>query len=274
MAQFVIPNNDGKLRNLWWVALFFLILAAITIPLVLLSQHYAFELSIFYQVIIITVVSIVCQAIIRQPLDELFGTFNINWIRSLSKGLLIGAALMLVPALILLLAGVRWIANPLDLSAILPITVLFIAYAVSEELLFRGFIFQRLIAALGEWPAQLIISGLFMVAHLDNPGMTGTIKVLASINIFLASILFGLAFIKTRSLALPIGIHFMANWVQGILLGFGVSGNQQASFLKPVLNDAPVWLTGGNFGLEASVPGLVSVIITIVFLYKWRPRNV
>ena len=274
MAQFVIPNNDGKLRNLWWVALFFLILAAITIPLVLLSQHYAFELSIFYQVIIITVVSIVCQAIIRQPLDELFGTFNINWIRSLSKGLLIGAALMLVPALILLLAGVRWIANPLDLSAILPITVLFIAYAVSEELLFRGFIFQRLITALGEWPAQLIISGLFMVAHLDNPGMTGTIKVLASINIFLASILFGLAFIKTRSLALPIGIHFMANWVQGILLGFGVSGNQQASFLKPVLNDAPVWLTGGNFGLEASVPGLVSVIITIVFLYKWRPRNV
>ncbi|KIC90501.1 CPBP family intramembrane glutamic endopeptidase [Flavihumibacter sp. ZG627] len=274
MAQFVIPNNDGKLRNLWWVALFFLILAAFTIPLVLLSQHYAFELSIFYQVIIITVVSIVCQAIIRQPLEDLFGTLNINWIRSLSKGLLIGAALMLVPALVLLLAGVRWIANPLHLSSLLPLTVLFLAYAVSEELLFRGFIFQRLITALGEWPAQLIISGLFMLAHLDNPGMTGTTKILASINIFFASILFGLAFIKTRSLALPIGIHFMANWVQGILLGFGVSGNQHPGILKPDLNDLPVWLTGGNFGMEASVPGLVSVIITIVFLYKWRPPHV
>jgi len=28
-------------------------------------------------------------------------------------------------------------------------------------------------------------------------------------------------------------IHFLANWTQGVLLGFGVSGNREASLMKP-----------------------------------------
>ena len=145
------------------------------------------------------------------------------------------------------------------------------AVAVAEEFLFRGFVFQRLIYGFGKWPAQLIMAGYFLLIHMNNPGMTGSIKLFASINIFLASIMFGLAFIKTRSLAMPIGLHFMANWVQGTLLGFGVSGNEETSLLKPVFHNAPQWLTGGSFGLEASVPGLIFVIISIILLYKWKP---
>ena len=72
---------------------------------------------------------------------------------------------------------------------------------------------------------------------------------------------------------MPIGMHFMANWVQGVLLGFGVSGNEQAGFLKPIFNSASAWLTGGAFGLEASIPGLIAVIITIIILYKWKPAK-
>ncbi|MCG7754335.1 hypothetical protein [Flavihumibacter cheonanensis] len=63
----------------------------------------------------------------------------------------------------------------------------------------------------------------------------------------------------------------MANWVQGTLLGFGVSGNEQVSLLKPVFTNTSAWLTGGNFGLEASVPGLISVIIATILLYRWKP---
>ena len=84
--------------------------------------------------------------------------------------------------------------------------------------------------------------------------------------------MFGLAFIKTKSLAMPIGLHFMANWVQGTLLGFGVSGNEETSLLKPIFHNAPQWLTGGSFGLEASVPGLICVIASIIFIYKWEPE--
>jgi membrane protease YdiL (CAAX protease family) len=115
-------------------------------------------------------------------------------------------------------------------------------------LLFRGFIFQRLIAGLGQWPTQLIMAGFFLLTHLNNPGMTGTIKVMASINIFLASIMFGLAFIRTKNLAMPLGLHFMAKWMQGGLLGFGVSGTEQPGLLNLIVAGIPEWVTGGSLG--------------------------
>jgi len=83
--------------------------------------------------------------------------------------------------------------------------------------------------------------------------MTGTVKILASINIFIASILFGIAYIKTNSLAMPLGLHFMANYMQGTVLGFGVSGGKIPSLIKPVFNDTSIWLSGGEFGIEASI---------------------
>jgi hypothetical protein len=125
---------------------------------------------------------------------------------------------------------------------------------------------------LGQWPAQLITAAFFLLTHLNNPGMTGAIKIMAGVNIFLASILFGLAFIRTRSLAMPLGLHWMANWTQGAILGFGVSGIRQLGFLKPVFGEAPAWLTGGPFGLEASAPGLICIVAALLLLIMWRRR--
>jgi len=127
-----------------------------------------------------------------------------------------------------------------------------------------------LIDDFGKWPAQLIIAGLFLLTHLNNPGMTGTIKVLAFINIFIASILFGISFIKTNRLAMPLGLHFMANFVQGTVLGFGVSGERESSLLTPLFNTNMQWLTGGVFGLEASIPGLAFLILITIALHFWN----
>ncbi|MBK6989196.1 MAG: CPBP family intramembrane metalloprotease [Bacteroidetes bacterium] len=66
----------------------------------------------------------------------------------------------------------------------------------------------------------------------------------------LASMLFGLTYIRTKSLALPIGMHFMANWTQGSLLGFGVSGNHEESLLTPEFLNTSDLFTGGMFGLK------------------------
>lgn len=70
---------------------------------------------------------------------------------------------------------------------------------------------------------------------------------------------------------MPIGLHLAANVMQGPVLGFGVSGHEGASLLVPVLSDAPDWLSGGAFGLEASVPGLVCVVALLLILRGWRP---
>jgi membrane protease YdiL (CAAX protease family) len=265
-------NSERQLRSGWWILIFFLVLASILMPALLVAQQNSRDVPIGLQAGIIVLASWVCQLLRRKPLTELLGEFNARWFRELCLGGLVGSALMLVPALMMRLFGwLDWRWNPTGLSTLMPMVLFFAGVAAAEELLFRGFIFQRLIAGLGQWPAQLILAGYFLLTHLNNPGMTGDVKVLAGINIFLASIMFGLAFIRTKSLAMPLGLHFMANLMQGGILGFGVSGTDQSGLLKPIFAGIPEWLTGGQFGLEASVPGLIFVVFTLILLYKWQP---
>jgi membrane protease YdiL (CAAX protease family) len=270
----IFLNKDRKIRSLWWVTIFFLILAVVTIPLIVISSENQFEITLVHQAIIIVMVNVVCQLISREPISKLTGNVDYYFAKSLLTGALIGSILMALPAMFMFVAGmVHWNlaqVNRMDLA--LAVTII-IAGVIAEEFLFRGFLFQRLISGLGVWPAQLIIASLFVLTHLNNPGMTGTTKVLASINIFIASLLFGLAYIKTESLAMPIGLHFMANLMQGTILGFGVSGNDEVSFLKPVFGQQPDWITGGSFGLEASIFGLSVLLLIVFFFVGWYPSR-
>ncbi|HKY55552.1 MAG TPA: CPBP family intramembrane glutamic endopeptidase [Anaerolineales bacterium] len=267
-------NSDRQLRNGWWVLIFFLLLAAFLLPMIMIAQENQEAVSMGRQALIILLASLITQLARRKPLAELFGTLNLGWLKELCVGGLIGAAMMLGPALALGMFGwVDWRWNPMTLSALFSSVLLFAGVAIAEELLFRGFIFQRLISGLGQWPAQWIIAAFFLLTHSNNPGMTGGVKVMASMNIFLASILFGMALIRTKSLAMPLGLHWMANWVQGSILGFGVSGTQQTGLFVPIFGAAPVWLTGGPFGLEASLPGLICVVITLLLLHRKKPTT-
>ncbi|MBK8417507.1 type II CAAX endopeptidase family protein [Candidatus Villigracilis saccharophilus] len=267
-------NSERQLRNGWWILIFFLVLASLLVPTLIIAQQNSMDVSIGLQAVIILLASWICQLLRRRPLAELLGKFNALWFKELYLGGLVGSALMLVPALVLWIFGwVHWQWNPDGFSTLLSTVLLFAGVALAEELLFRGFIFQRLIAGLGQLPAQLIMAGYFLLTHLNNPGMTGEVKFLASINIFIASLVFGLAFLRTKGLAMPLGLHFMANLVQGGLLGFGVSGTDQSGLLKPVFNEVPVWLTGGQFGLEASVLGLICVVIIFMLIQRWDQRK-
>jgi membrane protease YdiL (CAAX protease family) len=266
-------NSEGQLCSGWWILTFFLVLAAILVPVLLTAQKSNIEVPTGAQALIIIVASIICQLLRQQLLTELTGKFNARWFKELCLGGLIGATLMLVPAVFLGMFGwVRWQWNPMALSYLSSSLWLFAGVAIAEELLFRGFVFQRLISGLGQWPAQLIIAAFFLLTHLNNPGMIGSVKAMAGMNIFLASILFGLAFIQTRSLAMPLGLHWMANWIQGGLLGFGVSGTEQSGLFVPIFGSAPTWVTGGQFGLEASLPGLIYVVILLLMLFIGKPN--
>lgn len=266
-------NSERQLRSGWWILIFFLLLALLLLPIILLAQQAEKGVSIGLQAILIAAVSGICQILRRRPLEELLGRIDLGWFRDLAIGGLIGTMLMLIPALFLGITGlVSWQWNPAGSSSLSSGLLLFAGVAIAEELLFRGFIFQRLLTGIGTWPAQLVVAAFFLMTHLNNPGMTGGVKTLASINIFLASILFGLAFLRTRSLAMPLGIHFIANWIQGGLLGFGVSGTDQTGLFIPTLHHGFDWLTGGAFGLEASLPGLVCVFAALALLITWKAK--
>lgn len=270
----IFLNQENKIKNIWWVAFFFLILASCLFPLIILADRFSFEITMAHQLIIIAIVSIICQLFRRKPIGELTGNLNLKWLKEFFTGLFMGALLMILPVFLLTMMGfIQWHANIFSFPMLWSGFSILLIAAITEELFFRGFLFQRLIQAFGNWPAQLIVAFLFLLTHINNPGMTGVLKTLASINIFIASIMFGIAYIKTASLAMPIGIHFMANFMQGTVLGFGVSGDKDPSLLKPVFDNVPIWLSGGNFGIEASILGLCFVIMITIYLHFWNPMK-
>jgi hypothetical protein len=227
-----------------------------------------------HQGIVISIVSIICQLLRRKPITELTGRINLTWLKQLFIGQIIGAALMLFPVLLLSIFGyVRWEVNAFSFSTICSGFSILLLAAIVEELFFRGFLFQRLIQSFGSWSAQLIVAALFLLTHISNPNMTGILKTLACINIFIASIMFGIAYMKTASLAMPLGLHFMANFMQGSILGFGVSGDKDPGIFKPVFDNTPIWISGGDFGIEASILGLCFVITITIYLYFWNPKS-
>jgi hypothetical protein len=122
-----------------------------------------------------------------------------------------------------------------------------------EELLFRGILFRWLEEFGGSWFALALTSMLFGFGHFYNPGAT----VLSSVFIALeAGILLGGAYMLTRNLWMAIGLHAAWNFTQGWIFDVPVSGTNQNGMVEAQLS-GPELLSGGTFGLEASVFGMV-----------------
>jgi uncharacterized protein len=94
-----------------------------------------------------------------------------------------------------------------------------IAVPISEELFFRGAIYTWIRSRLSPWPAILISSMLFGMAHFDSPGV--------AVASFLLGIVNAAAFHWTRSLWVPITIHALNNSV-AILLVYALLAVQRA----------------------------------------------
>ncbi|GLH69762.1 hypothetical protein GETHPA_12950 [Geothrix rubra] len=275
MRRFLF-DRSGHLRPLWGLLLFlacFLGLARLTggyIHTHPMSQVRAMDL----RVLSVLVPSVLCLLVERRPLADLGLRLDRRWGKGLLAGAGLGGGIVALSALAnRALGGFHWdgglhAAPPLLLGT----AILLFTAALNEELLFRGYPFQRLVALLGFWPAQGLVALLFALAHWSNPGMDGTIRVWGSVNIACASLLLGAARRRAGDLSLPLGLHWAWNLVQGPLLGFAVSGDHRLpSLLHPVLRDRPVWISGGTFGLETTLTCAALALGACLFLAR-RPR--
>lgn len=123
-----------------------------------------------------------------------------------------------------------------------------------EEALFRGVLQRQLEAMFGTWAALAATSAFFGIAHLMNPGATPFAAFAIACE---AGILLGAAYLVTRRLWVPIGLHMGWNFTQGWIWSIPVSGSKPPLGLFETRLTGPEWLTGGAFGLEASVIALV-----------------
>ena len=222
--------------------------------------------------IFVLLVTWCCTRLRRQSLGSVGFVLDRHWAIESALGAVIGiAAILSVTGLIYAAGGVHLTLDPArSLGAMVSAAWTFLLVALFEETLFRGFVFQRFVEGAGAWPAMITLALVFALAHWGNPDMTGATKVWATIDTGLGAIVLGLGYLRTRSLAFPVGFHFAWNWTQGGLLGFDVSGFDQAGWLQPLLLDRPEWVTGGSFGPEASVFAVIVDLTLIGLLWKWR----
>lgn len=192
-------------------------------------------------------------------------------------GLLLGAALIAASFGILWGLGVARFEAGEGVDTVLTGLIMFFCVAVFEEMLMRAIVFRLLEQVWGTTVAIAISSALFGLAHMFNPDAT----VVSTVQIALeAGVLLALAYAVTRNLWFAIGIHMGWNYAQGNIFGGFVSGTDVPHSLLKTTLTGPDYLTGGAFGLEASVVALIvclaaSVVLGVMVVRRgeWRPRR-
>jgi hypothetical protein len=230
IVQFVLPPLPGLGRQLT--------LDLVAIPLLILVYKLAIRL------------------LGEHPRDDLRAP---RALRLLGIGLGAGFLIFTLAVAIAAVIGVYRVTGEGDTSGLLDALLAAAIFpAISEEMLFRGILFRWIEEFGGSWVGLALSALAFGFAHYFNPDVTAV----ACLEIALeAGVMLGAAYMLTRSLWLPIGIHAAWNFAQGEIYGIPVSGTKVHGLLHARLSGPPL-LTGNGFGLEASI---IAVVVATVF---------
>lgn len=287
-------NNHGRLRSGWRLGIFvflfnfLLILAASMAHLLLekvLNQSAEAILSSTWgwiaQAILIFGAAFgagwVCARFLEGlPARSLGWALHAGAARDLLLGALIGiGSLLIAIAIATLIGGLRFSLSGFSTTEVartlLISGLIFIVAAAAEETLFRGYPLQTMARARLAWVAVLLTSAFFARAHLNNPNI---VPWFSFMNTALAGVWLAVAFLKTRSLWLPLGIHSAWNWFMGAVAGIPVSGISRITSapLFQSQDAGPSWLTGGGYGIEGGLACSIALVISTLFI--WRTRLV
>lgn len=229
-----------------------------------------------YAVIVIWLYSLEVRFFERRPVSELASRGAASRV---SAGILVGFVLFGLVLAVLYLSGDVHQAQFNGFSGPISEAGASLAAAVGEEVLFRGAIFRITEEWLGTTAALIISAVLFGAAHGFNPGATPISVAAIALE---AGVLLGVAYAASRSLWLPIGMHFGWNFTEGGIFGTAVSGGQSHGLITVTLNGSTS-LTGGAFGPEASIIAVAVCLVaaTLLGIYslrhghwqRWRPAT-
>ena len=190
--------------------------------------------------------------------------------RGLALGVVTGFLLFCALVGIAALFNVYNIVGPGDTRELVKDLIgMTILAAFMEELLFRGILFRWIEAFAGSWAALVVTSALFGLAHIFNANATWMSSLAIMVE---AGALLGGAYMLSRNLWVPMGLHAAWNFTQGFLFDVPVSGNDMHGLVQAKLS-GPVLLSGGPFGLEASMIGVVLSIPLGAFLILLAARR-
>ena len=285
-------NEFGRLRSGWRLGIYIFALIALWIllesgvrlvyavghTLVPNSPYVGYAANLGYRLVILGAglgAGYFCARFLeRLPWRSLGLTLHNGWMRDLIIGSAIGfAALALAVGIATVAGGLRFsfVRSELllaTLRSLISSSVLMFVAALAEEAAFRGYPLQTLSRAKLVVFGVLITSLPFGLVHLMNPNVVPGATL---VNTALAGVWLAIAYLKTRSLWFPLGVHWGWNWALGWFFGLPVSGLRIVS--NPLLRGddvGPAWLTGGSYGIEGGVACTVAMLIFTLFV--WRTR--
>lgn len=199
-----------------------------------------------------------------------------NSLVGLLSGTVLGAFIFIVPIGVLTALGYVRYAPDLggfNANALWLALVLCFFNVITQEVLVRSYIFQELWTKYGVLVAHAVTTLLFVALHAGaiREGQNGLI---AAANIALASVMLGLAYVRSGALWLPIGIHLGWNGLQGPVLGLSVTGQDIGlGYWRVFEFEGPPLLTGGAMGVEGGLIGLVGPALGLAIVaFAVRPK--
>lgn len=269
-------RKTNRLRAGWRIAGFLAVFYGLALPLLFgLRALLGFSKSSPLVIVIIALSAVPAVYIARRWIDrKSFVSLGLKWSSQGAADLLFGfflsgimaAAVFAVMAALGYIGNIQMTAN-LGSAAGLLIGSLLIMTLVGfwEELVFRGYILQNMAEGMGLKTAVLISCLMYGLIHSANPnaGLLST----AIIVLFGYLRIYGL--MTTGQLWLSIGMHAGWNFFQATVFGFAASGHAEDRTL--VTHDALAadWLSGGDFGPEASILTIPVVLIALLVMRLW-----
>lgn len=129
----------------------------------------------------------------------------------------------------------------------------------------RGYVLQTFFRSDLKGFGVMLTAFLFASGHMSNPNFA----FFPWLNTLLAGIWFAVAYLKTRDLWFPFGIHLAWNWLQGPVFGISVSGISgfASDPLFRATDNGPAWLTGGSYGIEGGVACTLALLVSTAMIW-------
>ena len=186
--------------------------------------------------------------------------------REFGCGAAVAALMVSIVMLVLYMAGCYHVLSVQFNSQLFSFLPFFFVAALREEVMFRGYVMQTLEKNWGIVSAIILSSVMFGFLHLmnfeDDVSLPAKLYSCFCLSID-AGLVFGVAYLATRRLWFPFGLHFAWNVFEGPIYGTPVSSLDLAKPLLVSKLSGPFYLTGGVFGPEAS---LVEVTVCLLLV--------
>lgn len=280
-----MQHTSAEVSRPWWQRLVYLLLqlagftflfvlhliileqiSSLLFPAVGFSDHEILELIVVWSLGLLSALS---AAYWLDRFQQRFGLPGLGFTSyqlkyGLRTGFLVGTGIIVLSFLILISGG--WVSITqvnFQPTMFLFWLFFFLVQPLTEEILMRSVLQTQVHRFFGKQAGLMVTALFFAFMHANNDAFSWV----AGLEIFLGGYLMGQLYLKAQNIWAPFLMHASWNFVQSTVLGFAVSGMDTYRVLHLDI-DGPEWLTGGQFGLEAS--WLTVCLLGLAIVYFWR----